>query len=84
MKNFESIMSVEGKEPPKVDWTEGGYLFHRATRIGPIAGAQRRASAVHGMRGRSAYAAGAEIIDLTRFGYERVETNEPCPEMCIL
>lgn len=27
IKNFESLMSTPGKEPPKVDWVEGGYLF---------------------------------------------------------
>lgn len=27
IKNFESLMAVPGREPPKVDWVEGGYLF---------------------------------------------------------
>jgi FAD-dependent oxidoreductase domain-containing protein 1 len=27
IKNFESLMSIPGKEAPKVDWVEGGYLF---------------------------------------------------------
>ena len=27
IKKFESLMSVQGTEPAKVDWVEGGYLF---------------------------------------------------------
>ena len=27
IKHFESLMAISGKEPPKVDWVEGGYLF---------------------------------------------------------